>query len=154
MKGRGAQYHPLTGNDDKSGFDHDQDLKLRHERRTRQWLTALSTTQLLAIIVLAYMLFQAQALNSEAKTGASGRHGGFPPATASLEYEHRMFDKYGVNTSPTAQAPGPGLDAAWHDLLSSMMIKVSSAELKSQTPELSIPLADESGYVASLGLYQ
>ena len=115
---------------------------------------AVSAIQLVAILLLAYMLFQAQALNSAAKATDSEHHGGFPPATTSLKYERRIFDKYGVNTSPTAQAPGPALDTAWHDLLSSMMIKVSSGELESQTSELSIPLADGSGYVASLGVYQ
>lgn len=146
------EYHRLEQNDaanDQPGF---QELH-REQRRRRLW-TAAAIGQFAILVGLCLFFLGAKTWPYQSNLTSPGTRGGFPAAEASLRFRKQLFDKYGVMNSPTAQDPGPGLDQAWHDLLSSMMIRVTPQELQSQTSELSIPLADGSGdYVASLGVY-
>ncbi|OTA92755.1 hypothetical protein M434DRAFT_31512 [Hypoxylon sp. CO27-5] len=74
------------------------------------------------------------------------------PAGEIIQYELRYFEKYGHLSSPFAQKPGPELDAAWHDQLSGMNIRVSKQWLELFDVE-SVHLADGSGVLAQLGVY-
>ncbi|KAI1190177.1 hypothetical protein F5B17DRAFT_427823 [Nemania serpens] len=74
------------------------------------------------------------------------------PADDAVQYETTYFDKYGHLTSPFSKEPGPELDAAWHQQLAGMNIRVSTEWLAQYGVE-SIPLADGSGVVAQLGVY-
>lgn len=141
-----TRYRPIDGD----GAEHEPSAAraLHTERRWRRIWSIVASVQLALLLVVAFVSWTHQ---PQAQT--SSVRGGFPPAESGLRFRSQLFDKYGVRNSPTAQEPGPALDSAWHGLLSSMMVKISPEQMFSQTPESSIPLADGSGYVASLGVY-
>ena len=146
------QYHEL--HQDDALFEPTETIVLRKERRRRGILSVITIIQLIALIVMGYALLRTTTWEIPSiSVQTTSTRGGFPPVESGLRFQRQMFDKYGVQHSPTAQPPGPALDAAWHDLLSSMMVKVTPEELQSQTSESSIQLADGTGYVASLGVY-
>ncbi|KAI1324466.1 hypothetical protein F5Y16DRAFT_381005 [Xylariaceae sp. FL0255] len=90
----------------------------------------------------------------------NGRHGtrstadlpALSPVDDSIRYETTYFDKYGHLTSPFAKEPGPELDAAWHQQLAGMNIKVSEEWLERYGAD-SVHFADGSGVLVQLGVY-
>lgn len=147
-----TKYHELEENEES---EHQTAIRNLHQARRKQRLwTAAAVIQFIFLIGIAFTSIHRTFWSSRNGDAKASIRGGFPPAESSLRFQKQLFDKYGVMTSPTAKDPGPALDQAWHSLLSSMMIRVSPSELRSQTSASSIPLADGSGdYIASLGVY-
>ncbi|KAL7621387.1 hypothetical protein AAE478_008709 [Parahypoxylon ruwenzoriense] len=69
-----------------------------------------------------------------------------------IQYESRYFRKYGHWDSPFSQKAGPGLDDAWHTLLSGMNIRAPKEWLEPFGVD-SVRLADGSGVLVQLGVY-
>ncbi|KAI1264668.1 hypothetical protein F5Y18DRAFT_76394 [Xylariaceae sp. FL1019] len=74
------------------------------------------------------------------------------PADSFLQYEMTYFDKYAHLTSPFSKAPGPGLDAVWHEQLLGMNIRVTKDWLEPFGVD-SVRFRNSSDVLVQLGIY-
>ncbi|KAI0602838.1 hypothetical protein F4775DRAFT_597977 [Biscogniauxia sp. FL1348] len=102
----------------------------------------LTLNILLLVILIRKTLFDEDQVSLHAQS----------PAKEVVRYQSTYFKKYGHLDSPFSQKPGPELDAAWHEQLSGMNIRVSSEWLKPFNAE-SVHLANGSGVLVQLGVY-
>ena len=73
------------------------------------------------------------------------------PAQSAIKWERRTFENSLETANPYKGEPRKELDDAWNKLLAPSAIRVSKEDLE-RINKTSIPIADGSGYMATLGV--
>jgi hypothetical protein len=74
----------------------------------------------------------------------------YPLNGIDIRYKHQTYDNF--LESPYSGPPSPEVDHAWHELLSSIAIRVSGDELHTSN-QTSVELPEGGGYMAWIGVY-
>ncbi|KAF7945540.1 hypothetical protein EAE96_010307 [Botrytis aclada] len=117
---------------------------LSHDSRRTFLKNGFLLHVLLVIIYTSLSIFYVWVYGSSQKTSL------YPIKGLDIRYDAKPYTDY--ITSQFAGPPSPEVDAAWHELLSNVSIRVTGSELEASN-QSSVELPEGGGYMAWLGVY-
>lgn len=130
----------------------EEDGRKKSSSSSRVFLFGASALNIVVLVVNVFF-FSAQYLRHSLPSPTSTCYQHFPNnlsgAVAEYQSTPALFTKF--QNSPYTGSPSKETDKAWHDLMESMVIRVTDKEL-SRTNQTSLPLPN-GGYMAWLGVY-